>query len=153
MTNDHSTSDAQSLGDAGPGEEARERWAREMALPAQRRAARLARRATRAQLAFWRVPQLEETAVLLVSELVTNSVRHAHTQGDELLLRLEITWSSLRIEVYDDDPRWPRPGTPPEFSESGFGFVLVAALASNWGVSDTATGKSVWAELDILQRP
>jgi two-component sensor histidine kinase len=148
MTSDHHTpDDVQSRGEAG-----NSRWARQVSLPAEPQAARLARQVTHAQLAFWLVPQLEETAALLVSELVTNSVRHAHTRGSELALRLEITWTSLRIEVHDGDPRWPQPCAPAEFDESGFGFVLVDALANNWGVSDTAAGKAVWAELDILQR-
>jgi anti-sigma regulatory factor (Ser/Thr protein kinase) len=156
MTSDHFTpSEPQTVPDEpqSVGEGGGSRWARQISLPAEPQAARLARQATHAQLAFWRVPQLEDTAVLLVSELVTNSVRHAHTRGSELALRLEITWTSLRIEVHDADPRWPQPCAPARFDESGFGFVLVDALASNWGVSDTATGKAVWAELDILQRP
>jgi hypothetical protein len=65
-----------------------------------------------------------------------------------LALRLQITNTALRIEVHDGDPRWPRPGAPAELDESGFGLVLVDALASKWGVSDTATGKAVWVELD-----
>lgn len=147
MTSDHhTTNEPQTVGEAGDS-----RWARQILLPAEPQAARLARQATHAQLAFWRVPQLQETAVLLVSELVTNSVRHAHTRCSELALRLEITWTSLRIEVHDADPRWPRPCTPAETDESGFGFVLVDALASTWGVNDTLAGKAVWAELDILQ--
>ena len=111
-------------------------------------AAGQARQATREVLASWRVAHLEETAVLLVSELVTNSVRHAASSGPELALRLQITNTALRIEVHDGDPRWPRPGAPAELDESGFGLVLVDALASKWGVCDTATGKAVWVELD-----
>jgi len=91
---------------------------------------------------------MEETAVLLVSELVTNSVRHADTTDFLLALRLEIAGPSLRIEVHDGDPRWPTPSSPAGLDESGFGFVLVEALADEWGVRETATGKAVWAQLD-----
>jgi len=63
-----------------------------------------------------------------------------------LVLQAAGTW--LRIEVADADPRWPRPRTPVEFDGSGFGLVLVDALAGKWGVRETATGKAVWAELD-----
>ncbi len=124
------------------------RWAWQLTLHAARPAVGQARQATREVLASWRVAHLEETAVLLVSELVTNSVQHAVGGGSELALRLQITNTALRIEVHDGDPRWPRPGAPAELDESGFGLVLVDALASKWGVSDTATGKAVWVELN-----
>ena len=38
---------------------------------------------------------------------------------------------------------------PAGLDESGFGFVIVDALATKWGVSNTATGKAVWAELAV----
>lgn len=65
-----------------------------------------------------------------------------------IMLRLAVTPATLRIEVIDADPRWPRPRQPAGLDESGFGFVLVAALARSWGLRDTAAGKAVWAELD-----
>jgi len=110
---------------------------RQIILPPADQAAGLARQATRDVLAAWQLAGLADSALLLVSELVTNSVRHACTS---LALRLEIAGTSLRIEVHDQEPRRPQPRTPD-------GLVLVAALASSWGVDDTATGKAVWAEL------
>ena len=116
-------------------------------LPAAHQAVRMARHATHDALAAWRLAHLEETAVLLVSELVTNAVRHARgTQA--IVLELQAGRSWLRIEVQDADPRWPQPRTPAGFDESGFGFVLVDALAGKWGVRETAAGKAVWAELN-----
>ena len=122
----------------------------QMTLPTASRAVRLARQATRDALVTWRLAYLEETAVLLVSELVTNAVRHARG-SDPITLELQTAGTWLRIEVQDADPRWPQPRTPAEFDGSGFGFVLVDALAGKWGVRETATGKAVWAELDELQ--
>ncbi len=126
------------------------RWNLQLTLPTASHAVRLARQTTRDSLATWRLAPLEETAVLLVSELVTNAVRHARG-GNAITLELEGSQSRLRIEVTDTDPRWPQPRTPAGFDESGFGFVLVDALAGKWGVRETATGKAVWAEVDERQ--
>ena len=118
-----------------------------MKLPVHGLAARLARRATHDTLASWGLDHLEETAALLVSELVSNAVRHAGT-GLVLELALEFCGRWLRIEVADADPHPPLPRNPAALDESGFGFVLIEALADEWGVRETATGKGVWAELD-----
>jgi anti-sigma regulatory factor (Ser/Thr protein kinase) len=90
---------------------------------------------------------VDEAAALLVSELVTNAVRHA--EGiDVVTVNLHAGRTWLRIEVQDTDRHWPQPRIPGRLDESGFGFVLVDALASNWGVRETEAGKAVWAELD-----
>jgi anti-sigma regulatory factor (Ser/Thr protein kinase) len=117
-------------------------------LAATEQAPGLARQATHEALAAWQVAHLEETAVLLVSELVTNVIRHARTDGTALVLRLETAGSWLRIEVHDADPRMPLPRTPGELDGSGFGLVLLEALADKWGVREATIGKAVWAELD-----
>jgi len=122
-----------------------------LTLPATGPAAGLARQATRDTLAAWQLAYLEETAVLLVSELVTNVLRHARSRALGMALRLEPVGASLVIEVHDGDPHEPRPRTPGGFDESGFGFVLIEALAGKWGVRQTATGKAVWVELDARQ--
>jgi anti-sigma regulatory factor (Ser/Thr protein kinase) len=120
-------------------------------LPATGRAAGLARRATRDALAAWQVAHLEETAVLLVSELVGNVLRHARTGALAMALYLDLEVASLLIEVHDTDPSAPRPRTPEALEESGFGFVLIEALAGKWGVRQTGIGKAVWVELDARQ--
>ena len=127
------------------------RRARSVTLPAAAHAAGLARRATRDALALRALGHLEETALLLVSELVGNAVRHVRAGAMALELRLETSDGRLRIEVHDADPRPPQPRTPAELDESGFGFVLVQALADGWGVRETASGKAVWAELKTEQ--
>jgi anti-sigma regulatory factor (Ser/Thr protein kinase) len=119
----------------------------QVTLPNGEGAVRLARQVTRDVLARWRLAHMEDTAVLLVSELVTNAVRHARDTY-AIALDLEFGESGLRIEVQDADPCWPHRRTPGRLDESGFGLVLVNALADMWGVRDTATGKAVWAELD-----
>ena len=122
-----------------------------LTLPATGRAAGLARRWTRDALSAWQVAHLEETAVLLVSELVGNVLRHARARALAMALYLDLEVSSLLIEVHDTDPHEPRPRTPGTLDESGFGFVLIEALAGNWGVRQTEIGKAVWVELDAGQ--
>ena len=118
-----------------------------MTLPAENRSVRLARHAAHVVLGAWRLAHVEETAVLIVSELVTNAVRHA-TDTEVIEVDLHATRTCLRIEIQDTDRRWPQPRVPGGFEESGFGFMLVDALAATWGVRETKTGKAVWAELD-----
>ena len=122
-----------------------------LTLPAAGRAPWVARQVTRETLAAWRVSHLEETAVLLISELVTNAVRHARPGRLAMALSLEEAGTWLRIEVHDGDPHEPRPRAPGALDESGFGLLLIDALAGKWGVRLTATGKAVWAELDARQ--
>jgi len=140
----HGTSDACTQ----PGMAKEQHCVRQMALPATEQAPGLARRATRDALAAWRMTHLEDTAVLLVSELVTNVVLHAEAFPAFMMLRLETAGGCLRIVVHDADPNWPRPRTPVRLDESGFGCLLVDALADRWGVSEVPPGKAVWAELD-----
>jgi anti-sigma regulatory factor (Ser/Thr protein kinase) len=124
----------------------------QLALPVSRNSVRLARRVAHTVLAAWQLPDTEETAVLLLSELVTNVIQHA--QGTETItIELEAVGGCLRIEIADEGLGWPQPRTPGESDESGFGLLLVDALASKWGVRETATGKAVWAELEPPQAP
>jgi serine/threonine-protein kinase RsbW len=90
---------------------------------------------------------LQETADLIVSELVTNALRHANPGESQVGLRLEATEAWLRIEVQDMDPRMPQPRIPGPLDDSGFGFVIIDSLADKWGVRETEEGKAVWAQL------
>jgi serine/threonine-protein kinase RsbW len=117
-------------------------------LPAAERSPGLARRVARDALTTWQLTHLTDTVVLLISELVTNAVLHARTGGSGLALLLEYHGACLRIEVHDADLRVPEPRVPATLDQSGFGFVIVDALADKWGVRETASGKAVWAELD-----
>jgi two-component sensor histidine kinase len=112
------------------------------------RPVRLSRQVTHEVLVAWRLAHVAETAVLLVSELVTNAVRHVRST-DTITLELEAAPTCLRIEVYRCRPGLTAPRNQGEFDESGFGSALVDSLADRWGIRETMTGKTVWAELDV----
>jgi serine/threonine-protein kinase RsbW len=120
----------------------------QLTLPACGLPVRLARQVTREVLAAWRLACVEETAVLLVSELVTNAVRDA-TDADAITLELQVVQTWLRIEAYRCRPGLAVPRTTGEFDESGFEFALMDSLADEWGVRETVTGKTAWAVLDL----
>jgi transcriptional regulator with XRE-family HTH domain len=84
-----------------------------------------------------------DDALLLTSELVTNSVRHS--RSDWVEVGMALTASRLRVEVSDEDSRPIRPRT----QDSGWGLVLVGVLATRWGVERRRNGKSIWIELDL----
>jgi anti-sigma regulatory factor (Ser/Thr protein kinase) len=86
---------------------------------------------------------------LLVSELVTNAVRHANLSiGDVILLVFEIADHSFRVEVHDPGGGFvPTAPAPDPARPSGWGLYLVAELADRWGV-DSDERTLVWFELD-----
>lgn len=124
----------------------------QLTLPACGLPVRLARQVTREVLTAWRLAHVAETAVLLVSELVTNAVRDA-ASTDAITLELEVVQTRLRIEAYRCRPGLAVPRTTGEFDESGYGFALVDSLADRWGVRETVAGKTAWAELDVGGEP
>jgi len=114
----------------------------QLTLPASGQPVRLARQVTREVLTAWRLAHVEETAVLLVSELVTNAVRHA-ASTDAITLELQVVQTWLRIEAYRCRPGRAVPRTTGEFDESGFGFALVDCLAGKWGWIAWPAGQQV----------
>jgi anti-sigma regulatory factor (Ser/Thr protein kinase) len=94
-------------------------------------------------------PKLLDDARLLVSELVTNSVRHAGlTPRDEIGLSVEDTGAGIRVAVSDPGPGFrPEGARPAPTEESGWGLMLVDRIADRWGVhgpGDTL----VWFEIE-----
>jgi len=145
-------SDQDRYGHACHGRTGADRRHLQLTLPACGLPVRLARQVTREVLAAWGLAHVEETAVLLVSELVTNAVRDA-ASADEITLELQVVQTWLRIEAYRCRPGLVMPRTTGEFDELGFEFALVNSLASKWGVRETVTGKTAWAELDVRGEP
>jgi anti-sigma regulatory factor (Ser/Thr protein kinase) len=86
---------------------------------------------------------------LLVSELVSNSVRHAGLQEDDLI-RLSVWESAGRVRVEVTDPGGgfrPRVPDPDPFNPTGWGLYLVDRLADRWGVASDGETR-VWFEVD-----
>lgn len=105
---------------------------------------RRARQLVTAQLFDWAVAELGDTAELLVSELVTNALRH--TRGP-LRLNLRLSGSHLLCEVEDTESAGPVRNVAGPDAEGGRGTELLDLLAHAWGSVRTATGKSVWFAL------
>lgn len=111
----------------------------------------------------WQVPaDVTDSALLVVSELLTNAVRHARlpfedadggsrTLGCSLLLFL--TGRGLTVAVYDQDARPPKTVDAALDSESGRGLLLVQSLSDRWGFTPNASGKLVWALLRMPAAP
>ncbi|SEN89036.1 PAS domain S-box-containing protein [Actinacidiphila rubida] len=118
-------------------------------LPNSETAARDAREVTASQLADWGVEDLAESTRLIVSELVTNAVRHSR---DPIGLRL-IQHQVLTCEVFDTDTCPPRQQHALTVDEHGRGLFLVAQLARRWGSRTVAGGKVVWAEEELAHTP
>ncbi|MFG3288627.1 SpoIIE family protein phosphatase [Streptomyces sp. NPDC048179] len=104
-----------------------------------------ARTDTERQLADWGLSDLSFTAALVVSELVTNSIRYA---TGPVLLRL-IKDRSLLCEVSDNAHTAPHLRRARRDDEGGRGLFLVAQMSQRWGTRYTASGKTIWAELAV----
>lgn len=91
---------------------------------------------------------LRQTVRLLVSELVSNSVRHAARGSiDPIVVRFAVSSRFVRVAVTDHGPGFePRVARPDGESESGYGLYLVEQLADRWGTSDQGA-MTVWFEL------
>jgi len=87
---------------------------------------------------------------LLVSELVTNSVRHAGLNpGEWIEFRVAVSGELVRVEVADRGPGFQTgQQVPTMYQDSGWGLYLVEQIANRWGVS-TEGGTCVWFEVDL----
>jgi anti-sigma regulatory factor (Ser/Thr protein kinase) len=92
---------------------------------------------------------IRDDVLLLVSELVTNAVRHAGA-GPDRPLHLQLLrgprW--VVVTVGDEGPGFTWHPAPPAANESGgWGLFLVDQIADSWGVECTASGTRVWFEI------
>ncbi|WEO96149.1 ATP-binding protein [Streptomyces sp. FXJ1.172] len=126
------------------------------ALPARYETVREARRFTRATLGQWDVGDRFDDICLVVSELVTNALRHGLTadtgcseHAPAVRLHLMRWTERLVCAVRDPSHETPAPRDSDDFSaESGRGLFLVDSFADSWGwhpLAGTLDGKVVWA--------
>ncbi|MFD3558504.1 ATP-binding protein [Streptomyces sp. NPDC058686] len=89
-----------------------------------------------------------DDVVLIVSELVTNAVQHGTAPGDPLRLVVDADDRRTRVEVHDPARHHPCIRDAASQDDDGRGLAIVNALClGSWGVTDTTTGKAVWAEV------
>lgn len=82
--------------------------------------------------------------LLLVSELVTNAVRHA--RGAEFEVRLAVRPDVLRLEVHDEGAGFVPRIAPSDDGTGGYGLYIVERLADRWGVERDPG--MIWVEVD-----
>jgi two-component sensor histidine kinase len=87
-----------------------------------------------------------DTAALVVSELITNSVN----AGSILIcLNLRVAASALRITVHDDADGLPSQRDAQSADVHGRGLAIIDSLCTEWGVTVAGDGKRVWADVEL----
>ncbi|MCZ4507806.1 SpoIIE family protein phosphatase [Streptomyces sp. ActVer] len=104
-----------------------------------------ARKNALGRLAAWGLSDAAFVTELVVSELVTNAIRHA---APPIQLRL-IHDRTLICEVSDASSTAPHMRRARSYDEGGRGLLLVAQLTQRWGTRPTPTGKTIWAEQSV----
>ncbi|EPD64714.1 hypothetical protein HMPREF1211_02598 [Streptomyces sp. HGB0020] len=124
----------------------------EVPLPSRPESAATARRLTQVVvLRQWGLtPKMTEDAVLLVSELVGNAVRHTGARTFGLRMRRRRGW--FRIEVRDPSRGLPCLMPVQDMDVSGRGLFLVDKLSDRWGVDLLPRGKTTWFEMRVADR-
>lgn len=135
------------------------------ALPARYEAVREARQFTRGTLGQWEIGDRFDDVCLVVSELVTNALRHGlpantpRARGQEPPVRLHLMRWTERLVCAVRDPSHDTPvarETDDFSAESGRGLFLVDSFADSWGwhpLAGALSGKVVWALFRLHTEP
>lgn len=105
-----------------------------------------ARRFIRRSVQALGAPAAGDDAETLVSELATNAVLHAKT---DYTITISRTNGTILVRVFDMNSVLPRERHYGPDSTTGRGILLIARLATRWGVEPEGSGKAVWFELDV----
>ena len=122
----------------------------EVAIPLGVQAPGVARSVVAEWLADQVAPRVLEAALLLVSELVTNSVQHSGVpEGEDVVVRVDLWRDGCRLEVEDPGRDGVIAPHPQDLLKGGgMGLHLVQMLSERWGVVRAAEGPTrVWAQL------
>jgi anti-sigma regulatory factor (Ser/Thr protein kinase) len=114
-------------------------------LPPDHTAASRARRFVSSTLRSWGCDGAISDAELLVSELVTNAILHAHSSAT---VTIDRGTQRLRVAVCDGSTAPPRVRDYGLQAVTGRGMLLVDRIARRWGVELDGEGKCVWFEVD-----
>jgi two-component sensor histidine kinase len=114
-----------------------------LSLPPMAASVKLARNRLRALLDSWADEQTRHAALVLLSEVVTNAVRHA---PGAFQVTVTLAKHRLYARVRDESPWPPRAREPDE--HGGRGLELLRSLSQRWGVEQhPGDGKTVWFEV------
>jgi anti-sigma regulatory factor (Ser/Thr protein kinase) len=113
----------------------------ERELPVSAEAPALARMFLRSSSCVAHHSAVVDDAVLLVSELVTNSVLHG---GPPVVVAVDCDGEALQVRVRDGSTHLPERRQAAKIDEGGRGLELVANLSTAWGVDPEPDGKHVW---------
>jgi len=113
----------------------------ELELPVSREAPALAREFLRGSTCAEHHSEVVDDAVLLVSELVTNSVLHG---GPPVVVAVDCDEATLQVRVRDGSLDLPALRDAAHGDENGRGLALVAEMSADWGVDTEQDGKHVW---------
>lgn len=119
------------------------------------------RKFVRHTLDRWKLMEHEESATLIMSELVTNAIKASGITDPDpkswqikeehvVAVQLRFTDGSLGVDVWDRAPETPVRQNPDFNATSGRGLLLVEAVAERWDIyRPHVGGKVVWAELPL----
>ncbi|MFI6937061.1 ATP-binding protein [Streptomyces sp. NPDC050287] len=105
-----------------------------------------ARRFVHAALLDWKLPDLADTAELIVSELAANAVLHAQEDKFRVTLR-RLGDDQVRVAVIDRSRTLPTLADANDDEDHGRGLAIVDALSQQWGTDPLNWGKRVWADV------
>ena len=117
-------------------------------LPAHPGSAAAARRHVKAVIGAWGLDIDAYVAALLVSELITNALRHGLREDETFQLVITSAENWMRVSVHDSSRSEPVLVHAPLDAEDGRGLTLLANLSASWGCQQTATGKAVYFTLE-----
>lgn len=90
-----------------------------------------------------------DEAEIVASELVANAIRHARPLADGTIrVHWKVKAGVVEVEVSDGgSDSVPRPAPQAVYATSGRGLRIVRSLAHEWGVTDSKSGRTVWASI------